>query len=334
MLKYAYARFPSMKGQLTVYIILGMIFLGIVGTLLYILFVPEVGIPARITPINDHVQTCLEQVSVPGIYLLARNGGYIFASLASVNTLYGHVAYHHLLERDLSPKQDFMEREISQYIQKALPACIKGFRQYPQFMINASRPSVNVEIQDDFVSIEMDYPLEVSQEGRTVSINEFATVIPIRLGTVLDRKEAVLAKYKQGTIDTEDLEMQLTVMPYDKNTLVFSLYDEASSLDGSAFLFNFATRRTLDANLPPIVQPPGIQQLTADEEFSFQLDVVDPEGDPLNFRDESALFDISPRGEIVFTPSPYDEGIYRVPLTVTDGTNTVSLKLALNITDP
>ncbi|MBS3148357.1 hypothetical protein J4219_05715 [Candidatus Woesearchaeota archaeon] len=84
------------KGQLTVFIIIGLVLIFIIGTVLYMTGREEstelaLGrarlqeLPEKIAPVRDNVHSCIRQIATDGLKRLGGGGGYINTSVLSTN---------------------------------------------------------------------------------------------------------------------------------------------------------------------------------------------------------------------------------------------------------
>jgi len=91
-----------------------------------------------------------------------------------------------------------------------------------------------------------------------------------------------------------------------------------------------------DVNDAPEVTngPTGDVEAVEDQQFTLDLEAVDPERDALSWSDDSDLFEIdASTGKIVFTPTQADVGTHTVTVTVGDGALTGSVTFDLVVSN-
>ena len=125
------------KSQATLFVIIGIVLLISVALLLYLKpnFLSDIAselrkasrIPAMAVPVSNFVDSCLNDVTIPGIYLLANNGGYIYFYERALMAENEQIAYHLEFGNDVSPSKEFMENELSRFIKHSLKICINNF---------------------------------------------------------------------------------------------------------------------------------------------------------------------------------------------------------------
>lgn len=75
-------------------------------------------------------------------------------------------------------------------------------------------------------------------------------------------------------------------------------------------------------NNPPVVETVEDLRVNPGQLVKFLMVASDPDGDDLTFSDDALLFDIDPgTGAITFTPAEVDVGVWRITITVSDGTH-------------
>ena len=93
-----------------------------------------------------------------------------------------------------------------------------------------SEMNVNSSFTSDKVIVDVNYPVTViNDETRTV-ISKYNAEFPARLGHILDIKDAILSNLlNTGRVGFDILgsfDVELNVIPYSKDTLVYSIYDQ------------------------------------------------------------------------------------------------------------
>jgi hypothetical protein len=95
--------------------------------------------------------------------------------------------------------------------------------------------------------------------------------------------------------------------------------DTVNTTDAGSFQLNVTP-----VNDAPVLTGIGTQLAFVLEQYSYQVQVNDVDGDTLTYTDNTALFDIGGTGLISFTPVLSDIGSYMVNITASDGQYTVS----------
>jgi len=206
------------KGQITVFIILGLIFLIF---FLIILFTKSYRIEkigtissGELSPIKYYVDLCAKSTTSDALYLLGVQGGYTIPPEFYFQSTYAKIAYWYDKGEDTSPTIEEMEQELSSYVNIALPECIEN--------LDAFR--------------DMGFEFEF----------EFYKIIPARLGHMYSIAKEIVGKEIEDPdwIDMTYLvkqDIDSNIYPHDENTLIYSLLDNKSAIEyDSQFMFLFA----------------------------------------------------------------------------------------------
>ncbi|MDD5086658.1 MAG: Ig-like domain-containing protein [Candidatus Nanoarchaeia archaeon] len=92
---------------------------------------------------------------------------------------------------------------------------------------------------------------------------------------------------------------------------------------------------TITPNRNPLIDPITNQTATENQVFELQINSTDPDGDPIQFFDNSTIFNINLNtGLINFTPNKNHVGVYYIEINVTDNDGGInSTVFLLNITE-
>lgn len=195
-------RFDNKRGQVTPFIIVGIIIV-VVAVLLIFVYRPDVIRPritttAQIDPVRDYVEECIRNVGGDALNLIAEHGG-----VTRVNddhfahyTDYGHIGGDKGLfgEKDevydvifwngkgSIMDQSSVEKEINDYIDEKIENCLNGLR-YPNVKIEGNR-KLKTTIGYYNTIITLDLP--VSFEKGNVKIERFSYTFNRALGEFLN----------------------------------------------------------------------------------------------------------------------------------------------------
>ncbi|MGV8171423.1 MAG: hypothetical protein ACP5OA_01890, partial [Candidatus Woesearchaeota archaeon] len=155
------------KGQVTVFIILGIVLIIIIGLSIYLvnsskdkkISPPDILVSEKFLPIHEFVQQCVTQIATEAIIKLGQHGGYIdmdntvlsgmsfdmrpfeqydsHAAFVSPSDANSEVAYWFYSDSvsgcdncrvgTLAPSLVDMERQISQYVSINMDSCLQNF---------------------------------------------------------------------------------------------------------------------------------------------------------------------------------------------------------------
>ncbi len=199
------------KGQIAVYIIIGLIIIATFSILMYtrqkkvqVENPADISLPMKFSSIDKHVQTCLETTTDDGIRTIALQGGsnpvtwpYLFAEYNVLENLdrsktstfamslpflfvnyqlYEGKRYHKFTADDLSAN-------LAVYIQDRLPSCVGNLKQFEVWGVKAKtgHPEVKVDVEDDKVIVDVHYVMTFSIQDAVHAIDNIQTVRNARL---------------------------------------------------------------------------------------------------------------------------------------------------------
>jgi hypothetical protein len=237
-------RLWNRKGQLTLFILLGLIVLLVFAS--FFALMPKSRIPLDFTApsIQSYLDNCLTQTAEEGLGLLGKQGGRI--QLQEYVSAPHHGISFWLKEGALTaPSKEEMENQLVLYINNNLGRCINGFEAFEDrgWQVEASSFSTTTSINRQDVSFAVSYPISITQEESSLSISELRATLQVRLGYVHDAaREATLFMQKNGKMDLTALDastLNITIFPY-KDALIYQFADQNSILQNKPFVFNLA----------------------------------------------------------------------------------------------
>jgi hypothetical protein len=262
--------------------------------------------------------------ALQGIQLIGIQGGYVAPPAFAVKTSYTTVAYHYYDGSDTAPSRLDMAAEIERYIDLVLPGCIENATALLQqgYTIETGNVSSDVTIADEEVAIHATYPITLTQEATSFTIDSHAAVVPVRLGHIHDITQDIVSTLANGSdwIDMTYLsgfDVDIDVVPEGDN-LLFMLSDTVSAADGGPYLFLFGAH--FETNSPPVLDAPFSVFLEDGTRYRLTINATDPDGDIVTFSDDTVLFDITENGTIDFIADV--PGIYNVTIAASDGYDT------------
>jgi len=204
------------RGQVTYFIVVGILLVIAVGGFLYFraqkekIEAPLEEMDPELLPINTFVKSCLERDLVEGILILGAQGGYIKfpnqiainprASLAS--TQFGNlkIPYWYYEGQNRVPTLQHMEEDLGNYVKENIRFCLRDFEAFSgKFSIDQPLPedvSVDVRIGEKDVRAELTYPLQIHIGGEDGfhQREKFNLNLPVGLKRVYDLAVRVMER--------------------------------------------------------------------------------------------------------------------------------------------
>ena len=216
------------RGQLTVFMILGLLLL-IVAMIILSIY-SEIGVKEEISegiitheiatdPIQINFQDCLEEKLMDGVYRIAFYGGYLYpsgvekyAELGSGDNWYNYYYYNGVeLPFPLDEKvkrlraKEKMEEMISNYLLVETKSCISRLKLFEEQGFTFTYPdlaslevSASVLMKDEKVFFTLNFPLTVIRGESVTRFEIFQLDVDLRLGTLYDTANTILTDIKDS----------------------------------------------------------------------------------------------------------------------------------------
>src|SRR3989338_2719686 len=195
------------RGQITVFIILGLIVLLTIALLIYFQgeqittkFDPAVkkqfAIEHDTKPLQEYIGSCLKQVSIPIIKDLAGHGGTLnpllfrYHEQEKINYL--------CLDRNTHCESTFLtreeiEKELAEEINKKLGSCIDlQLFKNQGFFVNTSEKELRVDIADQETAITLFYPITLTKQDTELYVNTFSEKVDLPLGRLFSAANHII----------------------------------------------------------------------------------------------------------------------------------------------
>lgn len=303
---------PGKKGQISVFIILGITILAGIALMIYLrgTGIEEeeeaaakrlANVPIELRPLYSYVDSCIRNVAEPGILLLGVQGGYIYSWNKTLETNYSSIAYGYYERKDVLPSLEFIKSEIDAHLKSSIGSCVNNSL-FPDLEIITGAIANEIEILPDSVDIKFNYEITARKGDFAGELGEFFIKIPIRLGYSYYVAEQIIQKQieEPDYIDMTFLsgfDADVSIIPHNSSDLVYAITDNRS---GKHFTFLFGAKFIV--NKAPVLSVPDLFTLEDGVPFIYQAIASDPENDELEFSDDTAMFDITEDGVILFTP--------------------------------
>ena len=127
---------------------------------------------------------------------------------------------------------------------------MNDFEEFSDLNITYSDFSSEVEIGDDLVSFEVDFPISVSKGENVYTMESFEIDIPVRLEKILNFSKEIINTERNGSIcisciynlaSEEDFYVHISDS-ITNGSVVFLVRDKQSKINGQDYLFYFASK--------------------------------------------------------------------------------------------
>lgn len=191
------------RGQVALFIILGIIIVVVIGFIYFNrgLIIKtatstesnEKFVSARLEPIKTHVQNCVQKSALKGLVILGKQGGhfkpYKHEELSGFNVSYSCYKANQEIVNQLPLISD-MNNEFNSYMKNAktleeINDCIDDFKKFKEEGLNVNEKdklTVTGNILENNVRVDIKYSLEVKKGDYTATLNSMFTEVPVGLG--------------------------------------------------------------------------------------------------------------------------------------------------------
>jgi hypothetical protein len=336
------------RGQVTAFVVVGILLL-IGSALIFLMYNKGAQTEAEIELleaeiVKAHVQNCIKEITVPGIFLMSYQGGRLYTDedvtqpgfdKKNFRTIDRVFPYYIIEGKKFLPQMKEIEQSLATYIDENLYWCVDFLQFIEQGLVveEISSPKTKVNVARKEVVFTVDYPIRVRVGAPTVEreyqLKRFRHTEAIRLGEIFTAAEKMTDQIvaDSSSAHLSDFmkigkkhDVMISILPYDEESTAYSLYDEQSSLRDASLTFWFGSRNTMgmggSLNTPPKITNYKDFTLKRNLPFTYELEVFDREGDAVSYQSDNQAIPIQPSGIFDFTP--IQVGKFKVNISVHD----------------
>lgn len=212
------------KGQVTVFIILGIVIVAIIAFVFYYSgiiskssFQKEAEkaktIPVQARPVKDYIDNCVEEIAIEGILLMGQQGGYIeipkdvlprsvinpFSNslelFSGYNVPYWFYETTNGIQKSQIPSIEIMEEQLEGYLNQNMDSCLFNLSLFRSYDIKfEGEAKSDVVITDERIDVNVIYPILVDIEGVTTEMKEHFASINVPLGRMYEMSKDIMKK--------------------------------------------------------------------------------------------------------------------------------------------
>ena len=239
------------RGQVTPFIIIAIIIVISLGVFLLIQenILDLERIPPDVQPVHSFIESCVEQTANDAVIQIGRTGGYFLAPNLSIESDVAIYFDSKNLNQHYMPSKEIIKNELKLYMENMLFFCTKNFIDFPDFSVTQEEIETDVEIEENRVVFNINYPLSISKGDNTYKFNNFEKEVPVRLGLVHDIVFSIIEDqlgvnaFCVSCLEDKffEEEVYLDMFDYDEEIVLFTLVDVKSEING-VYNFNYVIR--------------------------------------------------------------------------------------------
>jgi len=326
------------KGQVTVFIIVGIVLLMVIGVG-YQLFssreiAPQIEQPTGIAvPVHTFVEECSKIAAKTAVKTVSMQGGYIDLH-ESTNYFQYNVPYYYN-KGILMPTISKIQEQMGKAAALSVLECVGEFETFTNqdYSIELNEVQADATISESRVDFIFNTDIHINKDGA------IATLPPINTGVNAEVQKAYNLATKLIEEQSTDpyhvhLSYLMELVYHDKLTfetvygtgnVVYLIINNRSLIDAEPYIYAFAVKYPINKRAPgsKTETVPGLIA-EAGYEFTHKLDY------PGDYADYTELFNISDTGEISFIPSEKDAGVHEILIIARDDiTRYITLELEI-----
>lgn len=241
------------KAQITAFIILGIIILGVAGIVIYVRQLTPVApeapqVPLDVQSVQTFVDSCLERVGENALLIVGLQGGHVALPDRYLQTELLTIPYFYYGGERSIIELENVSRQINYYLRLFLPRCLEGFKTFRMQGYEVSSDDITSEtiFGEEETIINLNYPLTLRRGDAVLKLANFSTKIAVPYKSLYSIATQIADQQNRsnGMIDSTLLDSfgkNITMLGFENNTVVFLITDD-SKIKGSNYQFLFATK--------------------------------------------------------------------------------------------
>ncbi len=233
------------------FIILGLIILGVAGLFYFVDLTPRSPEQTLSTDaLQQYVESCLSHTALQGILSNGLNGGYFILPTRSTKNLFEDVPYYYDVGEKMAPGKEAFAQQIALYVDTMLDFCVRDFRAFQGFNITLSTPSSSATTSNQTLTLTTTFPLTIHKDKGVKELTSFQTVIPIPqlAQDITIARQIVESQQQEGVCITcfsslaADNDVFVGILPIGNSTYLIDLTDRDYIINNEEYHLRFAMR--------------------------------------------------------------------------------------------
>jgi len=250
----------SSKGQVTIFIILGLLLVISIGLLLYFVLSStesetDISSSLQTQDVEFMIDNCIKKTGMEGLNILGQNGNYFeIPKLLEMNQtplwIYKYANVMPVLNSSIDEFQIWFDKEFENCVDYT------GFEN----KINVGKPKSTIQYGAEDVLITLNYPINITLGKDSKRIDRFEHTLNVRYRRIYERAREIVNThfvqffdYRNALTFVDQKDFYITYEANDENNLLFTIFDNENPELESIYSFKFATnleksklKRTVD----------------------------------------------------------------------------------------
>lgn len=202
------------KGQITIYIILGILLVLLALLISYLSqrtakapIEEEIKVPSEARPVFNYVSNCLGITAKQGLLIQGLQGGYIKIpeDIEKTPTSYIladdlgviKIPYWYYEGEERAPTKEFMQEALAKYIDENLPLCTRNFEALKGYEVTPKeKPKTSVRFVDQ-VTVKTNWPLRIRRDMIVTEFETYAGKLAVNMREIVETAHKVMQAENQ-----------------------------------------------------------------------------------------------------------------------------------------
>ncbi len=212
-------RCRNKRGQITVFIILALVIIGLIGGYFFLIKPITSNIPTNIAPVYSYYTSCIEQYAKTGANIMSSQGGYLqlpefkpgsnyapFSSQLGFMGLaipYWYYISSNGLQKEQIPTKAQMQTELATYLKDEISKCDFTSFELSGYNITMGDPTVKTIINNADIAVSVNQKISINYQDSSFILGNHNIVAVSRLGAFYDLAKKIY-DYEQKNMFLEN----------------------------------------------------------------------------------------------------------------------------------
>ena len=248
------------KGQITLFVILGIVILAVIGLGIYFKgsltqqtaqsqLAEKAIVQPEVQQVYDSIFDCADRTSKESLTLIGLQGGYYETPTDSIPVDGEGISIAIGYDRgdNKLPSLEQMRAEMEAYVNTMMPQCV-DLSQFNDFTFTQNAPATKVDIMDNAVRFDVTYPITAARGDSIYDLGKPSKLsYMVRLKRIHDISQKIISREvdepsSMDLIYMLDLGIDIDILPVEEGQVVYLLTDDESRLDDMPYVFMFGNR--------------------------------------------------------------------------------------------
>jgi hypothetical protein len=258
------------KGQVSIYLLIGIVLLIVVGLFVAISTIKQ--LPTETTSeeqirrlgkfhnVESFVQNCVDNTAKYALFYLGFVGGDLDESpynefdepFYQVERYYSIPYFYYLGDRRIPrTKSYFTEKILEPYINQNLKSCTDSFKDFPNLEVKDEDVKTSITLTDNEVIFNVNYPVYATLNRETALVGpDYTSRVQVRLSEIISTTDTILNllqiddRYVHWDFFAEQIQNGFNITAYaqPRETVVYRIVDRKNEVLNEPYIFQFAAK--------------------------------------------------------------------------------------------